>query len=207
MMGPMTPPVPAVPSVRADDVALLLDIADASISRGLKGEKPPATDVSALPGGLQERIGVFVTLTVGGALNGCMGSVEPVEPVGAAVARLAWSAAFTDPRLPALLMTDYPDLTIEISILSAPVVVPAGSRTELLGGIRAGVDGLLITAGSRRAVFLPSVWDQIPEPEQFLDRLQQKAGMKPGSWPDGMQASRFVVTKHRRMAGGASVAG
>ena len=203
----MSSPSPSVPSVQPGEIALLFDIADASISRGLRGEKPNAADVSALPRGLQEKAGVFVTLTVSGALNGCMGSVEAAEPLGSAVARLAWSAAFADPRLPVLAPPDYADLNIEISILSPLAIVVAESRGELLGRVRPGVDGLLITAGSKRAVFLPSVWDQIPDPEDFLDRLQQKAGMVPGTWPEGIRAARFIVTKHRRSAGGGSVAG
>jgi AMMECR1 domain-containing protein len=63
------------------------------------------------------------------------------------------------------------------------------------------VDGLLIAAGGRQAVFLPAVWEQLPEPAGFLDHLQLKAGLAPGRWPPDMQSWRFTASKFRRRAG------
>lgn len=67
----------------------------------------------------------------------------------------------------------------------------AAQRKGLLDQLQPGRDGLVLQAGARRATFLPAVWEQLPDPETFLDALLQKAGLAPGSWPDGLQAWRY----------------
>jgi hypothetical protein len=114
------------------------------------------------------------------------------------VARHAWSAAFTDPRLPPLEYADYEDLDIAVSVLSPLSPIAARSRAILLSALRPGVDGLLIGSGSRRAVFLPSVWDELPDPEIFVDHLFRKAGLDPAWWPGDLTAFRFTAQKIRR---------
>jgi len=183
------------------DVELLLDLADAAIVDGLLGRPPGAPPAAALPIALREPRGVFVTLTVDGDLNGCIGSIQGVEPLGRGAARHAWSAAFADPRLPPLRRADYERLTIEVSVLSPLAPIPATTRHDLLHQLRPAVDGLVIAAGPRQGVFLPAVWAQLPEPAMFLDHLQLKAGLRPGWWPPDMQAWRFTAGKFSRRAG------
>ncbi len=190
------------PEIRlgAVEAELLLDIADEAILAGLGGRLPLTPEPADLPAVLRARVGSFVTLTVLGELNGCIGSIEGFEPLGVSVARHAWAAAFSDPRLPSLRRDDYEHLTIEVSVLSRPSEIPVGSRRELLADLRPGVDGLVIEAGRHRAVFLPAVWDALPDPVEFLDQLYLKAGLLPGSWPDRMQTFRFTAEKVRRGA-------
>jgi hypothetical protein len=45
------------------------------------------------------------------------------------------------------------------------------------------------------------VWDQLPDPETFLDHLQLKAGLAPTRWPEGMQAWRFTTDTFGRGIG------
>jgi AmmeMemoRadiSam system protein A len=179
---------------------LLLDIADRAIVDGLRNLRPTVPVPDELPDELRHPVGTFVTLNVQGELNGCIGSIETDEPLGVSVARHAWSAAFTDPRLPALRWIDYERLDIEISILSPLTPVAAPSREALLGVLEPGVDGLLIAAGSRRAVFLPSVWEQLPSASTFLAHLFHKAGLAPGSWPGDLRALVFTADKFGRSA-------
>ena len=150
---------------------LLLDIADAAIVGGFLGVPPSAPPDALLPGALREHVGVFVTLMVDGQLNGCIGSIEGVEPLGHGAARHAWSAAFGDPRLPRLRPVDYSRLRIEVSVLSPLTAMLAVSRHQVLDQLRPGVDGLVIAAGCRRGLFLPAMWEQLPGPEVFLDHL------------------------------------
>jgi AmmeMemoRadiSam system protein A len=185
----------------ADDRELLLDLADEAIVEGLLGHRHPAPPGRRLTPALRQHRGVFVTLTVADDLNGCIGSIEGFEALGRAAARHAWSAAFADPRLPALRPADYPELTIEVSVLSALAPVAADSRHAVLDGLRPGVDGLVIAEGARRGVFLPSVWEQLPEPDGFLAHLQAKAGIRPDTWPAAMLAWRFTAAKFTRRAG------
>ncbi len=142
-----------------------------------------------------------MTLTVAGELNGCIGNVEGIEPLGHAVARLALSAAFDDPRLPALRPVDYPHLTIELSLLSGLSTIAAGSRADLLRALRPHHDGVVVTAGPRQGLFLPSVWEQLPSPDEFLDHLWIKAGLTPRTWPTDLRAFRFTAQAYRRRAG------
>lgn len=183
------------------EAALLLDLAEGAIVDGLSGRPLAGPDPAALPPALQEPRGVFVTLRVAGQLNGCIGSIHGTDPLGQAVARCARSAAFSDPRLPPLGHADLQSLTIEVSLLSPLAPVTAGSRQELLDQLRPGTDGLLITAGQRQGVFLPAVWDQLPDPEAFLSHLQLKAGIPLGNWPSVMEAWRFTAEKLTRRAG------
>jgi AmmeMemoRadiSam system protein A len=188
----------ALDATQAD---VLLDIADRTIVDGLRRVRPTLPAPHTLSDDLLQPVGTFVTLTVRGELNGCIGSIQTDEPLAVSVAKHAWSAAFTDPRLPALRWIDYEHLDIEISILSPLVATPAPSRTVLLDGLRPGVDGLLISSGARRAVFLPSVWEQLPSPETFLTQLFRKAGLDPAAWPDDLRADVFTADKITRRAG------
>jgi len=177
----------------------LVDVADRVIVAGLDGRRPVVPDLTGLHADLHQRLGSFVTLTVSGQLNGCIGSIEGVEPLAIAVARHAWSAAFVDPRLPQLRPSDYEHLEIEVSVLSPLVTIPAATRTELLDALRPATDGLLIGAGARQAVFLPSVWEQLPEPAEFVEHLFRKAGLSPTVWPDDLCAHRFTAQKIHRI--------
>ena len=184
-----------------DHTDLLLDIAERAIVDGLRNVRPTVPTPDELPDELHRPVGAFVTLNVHGQLNGCIGSIETDEPVGVSVARHAWSAAFTDPRLPALRWVDYEHLDIEISLLSPLAPIDAPSREALLDALEPGVDGLLISAGSRRAVFLPSVWEQLASAETFLAHLFHKAGLPPDSWPHDFRAFVFTAEKFGRRAG------
>ena len=174
-MAPLPPP----------EQDALLDIAEDAILAGLEGRRPSP------PAAPSEARGVFVTLHIDGELNGCIGTLEPDEPLAAAVARRAWDAAFADPRLPRLRPADWERLTIEISVLSPLERLDVHSLDELVDVIEPGVDGLLITAGFRRGTFLPAVWEQLPEPRTFVDQLWRKAGLVPGTWPEDLVVERY----------------
>jgi AmmeMemoRadiSam system protein A len=184
--------------VEATEVELLLDLAESTIATALAGDRPVVPTLDELPAGLRAAQGAFVTLTVAGRLNGCIGAIDGDEPLGHAVPRLALSAAFADPRLPPLRPADQSRLTIELSMLSEPMPMGVDSRAELLATLRPGHDGMIVAAGERRGLFLPAVWEQIPDPEDFVDHLWLKAGMRPRTWPPGIQTLRFSTQRHTR---------
>lgn len=188
-----------------EHVELLLDSAEVAIRAclaggNLAGSSHAGPDPERLPERLRRPCSAFVTLHVDGRLNGCIGAIDSPEPVGVCVPRLAIQAAFDDPRLPALRRQDLAGLHIEISLLSPRSTVPAGSRAELLGQLRAGVDGLIISSGDRRAVFLPTVWTQLPDPDDFLDQLLIKAGLPIDRWPTDLRAEVFTTESFGRHA-------
>jgi AmmeMemoRadiSam system protein A len=180
------------------DQTLLLDLAESAIRASFGQVEGTIGDAGELPETLRRPGGGFVTLHVAGELNGCIGTIGGTEPIGIAVARLAVQAAFDDPRLPPLRFADLGRLHIEISLLSEPSSVAADTRVALLDQLRPGDDGLIIEAEGRRAVFLPAVWEQLPEPDQFLDHLLRKAGLATDRWPPDMRAEVFTTTSVSR---------
>ena len=77
----MAPSPSSEPQVVPNDAELLLDLADASVIAGLTGRPVPLPALDALPAALRREVGAFVTLTVEGALNGCIGNIEGAEPL------------------------------------------------------------------------------------------------------------------------------
>ena len=140
---------------------------------------------------LAARAGVFVTLERDDRLLGCIGSLEPTDSLVMAVHRHAIAAAFADPRLPDVTYDDFVEMSIKVSVLSELEPVDASSRDELAGALRPGVDGVLVTAGRRRATLLPAVWEKVHDVDEFLDALWAKAALAPGSWPDGVSVQRY----------------
>jgi len=102
-------------------------------------------------------------------------------------------AAFADPRFPQLKDSELPGLRLDISILSHPRPIPAESESALLGALDPDRDGLILGVGQRRALFLPSVWRQLPDPRAFARLLIAKAGLETKGWPEGLEAKRFRV--------------
>ncbi|HVL05636.1 MAG TPA: AmmeMemoRadiSam system protein A [Acidimicrobiales bacterium] len=188
------------PSLSPEDVDVLFELADFGVREGLAGRPAPVVDPAMLEAPLRRHLGVFVTLEVAGELNGCIGTVEAVQEVGPAVPRLAWAAAFSDFRLPALTAADYPDLGYKLSLMTPLEGIPSGSEEEVLRALRPGVDGLVIRHGQATGTFLPAVWAKVPEPLEFLRHLETKAGLRPGHWPAGMRAWRYQADEHRRRA-------
>ena len=188
------------PSLSPEELDALFALADLGVRAGLAGHPAPRVDPATLAPALRQPAGAFVTLEVAGDLNGCIGSIVPEAPLGVAVPRLAWAAAFDDPRLPPLTAAEYPSLEIKLSLIGPLEPVHAGSEAELAANLRPGVDGVLIRHGTANATFLPAVWHKVPDALSFLRHLEAKAGLRPGHWPPGMQAWRYTTSDHRRKA-------
>ncbi len=169
----------------------LLRVARRSIENGLESGRPLAVDVAAFDEPLRERRASFVTLTRNGQLRGCIGHLQAIQPLVADVAENAFAAAFQDPRFNPLSAEELPTTHIEISVLGEPQPMTVGSEDELLAALRPGVDGLILEDGPYRATFLPTVWEQLPDPRDFVAALKRKAGMPPNHWSDRMRVSRY----------------
>lgn len=140
---------------------------------------------------LREPRASFVTLRRYGELRGCIGTLDVEQPLLDDVMHNAHAAAFHDPRFPPLDAVALAHLTIEISVLSALQPLSAAHRTELLRVLRPHEDGLILEETTRRATFLPSVWETLPEPEKFLDALMHKAGLDTGHWSPALRFFRY----------------
>jgi AmmeMemoRadiSam system protein A len=156
--------------------ASLLRLARDGLRRALCGGR---IDRGEHDGGLAQRAAAFVTLTVGGALRGCTGALEPRAPLGQLVPRLAARSALSDPRFRPLPESDLDRTRIEISVLSslAPIVWSA---------VIPGVHGLMVGRGARQGLLLPQVATEHRfSREQFLGAACRKAGLADETWRDG----------------------
>jgi len=135
----------------------------------------------------------FVTLERNGRLRGCIGSLTPRRPLVEDVASNARSAALDDFRFPPVEPHELTEVEIEISVLSPTEPLAAASEADLLAALRPGVDGLLLEDGPRRATFLPSVWEQLPDRRDFLTQLRRKAGLAPDHWTPTLRFERYQV--------------
>jgi hypothetical protein len=170
----------------------LLDIARRSVVMGLDSGKPAQFAVDArLPPLLATPGAAFVTLRRHGALRGCIGSPAAWRPLIQDVAEHAFNAAFKDPRFSPLHPDELQGLALSISVLTPPVALTFISEADLLTQLCPSIDGLIIQGAGCSALFLPSVWDELPDKRQFLTHLKLKAGLPAAHVLSGFSARRF----------------
>ncbi|WP_018294476.1 AmmeMemoRadiSam system protein A [Mariprofundus ferrooxydans] len=174
------------------DGELLLALARAAIGLRLG----LATDLPEGTASMQQQAASFVTLQKQGRLRGCIGSLEAYRPLVEDVAANAVAAAFEDPRFPPLTAEEFADTRMEVSVLSSLQPMPVRDEQDALARLRPGIDGVVLRFGMNRATFLPQVWEQLPEPAQFLARLKVKAGLPADFWDPDLQLHRYTVSKY-----------
>ncbi len=170
---------------------LLLEIAKASIRAGLADKAPPRIDLKPFPPEFSEPRATFVTLELDSRLRGCIGSLSAVRPLAEDIVQNAFAAAFRDQRFPPVTAEELERLDIHISLLTPSEPLAFTSEADLLRQIVPGVDGLVLEDRGQRGTFLPSVWESLPEPEQFLAHLKRKAGLPENHWSDTVKVWRY----------------
>ena len=113
------------------------------------------------------------------------------RPLIVDVTQHAFNAAFRDPRFPRLDWLELAGLSLSVSVLTPPEPMRFSDEAELLGQLLPGVDGLIIEDLGRRALFLPSVWEELADQRQFLIALKLKAGLGAGHFSPEFRAQRF----------------
>jgi len=180
---------------------ILLALARRAIATQL-GIQANAVERSA-DGWLQGEAATFVTLTLHGALLGCIGSLEAYRPLIDDVQANAVAAAFHDPRFPPLTAAEFAAVEVEVSVLTALQPLPVANEAEAMASIRPGMDGVVLEYGSHRGTFLPQVWEQLPDPAQFMANLKQKAGLPSNFWHPDVRLLIYQVNKYRQTEEGA----
>lgn len=170
----------------------LLKLAARSIEAGLGGERL-RVQAGNFPPELQARRASFVTISVEARLRGCIGTLEARRALVEDVVANAYSAAFEDPRFAPLERVEFERLDIHLSLLTVPEPMKFATEQELLAQIRPSVDGLVLQEGARRGTFLPSVWEQLPDPVEFLRQLKRKAGLPADYWSATLSVSRYTA--------------
>jgi len=172
------PAADAAPELSADDRQTLLRLARQTLLDHLSGNETSqyATESSAL----QRPRATFVTLRRRDTdeLRGCRGECEARRPLVESVARMAVAAAVNDSRFPPVMLSEIPNLKIEINVLT-PVkpIRPAD--------IVVGKHGLMIVKGEHLGLLLPEVptrfgWGR----EEFLKAVCRKAGLSETVWEE-----------------------
>lgn len=173
--------------------ATLRGIAGASIREGLTHGRALRVDAATHAPALRTPGATFVTLEIDGDLRGCIGTLEAHRPLVTDVAQNAFNAAFRDPRFPPLSALEEDLLEMHISVLSAPEALSVRDEADLLAQLVPGVDGLILSDGMRRGTFLPSVWEQLPDPREFVLHLKRKAGLPATHWSATLRVERYRV--------------
>jgi AmmeMemoRadiSam system protein A len=170
---------------------VLLPIARAAIARNFNRSHAAPEDAPWL----QEHGACFVTLTQEGELRGCIGSLEAHRPLLLDVKANAMAAAFRDPRFAPLAEVELEITQVEISLLSPMQALNFSGETDALSQLRPEIDGVVFQFGHYRSTFLPQVWEQLPDPRQFMAHLKHKAGLSSDFWAEGVTLARYTVSK------------
>ncbi len=167
-----------------EEKRILLSVARESIVCATRHEKLPQIQLEDYSKILQEDGASFVTLHTkrGKKLRGCIGSLEAYQPLILDVQTHAVGAALEDYRFPPVRPDEVNLLQIEISRLTIPKPLNYSEPNQLPKLVNVGIDGIILNDGFRRSTFLPQVWEQLPDPEEFLDHLCAKMGAEPGLW-------------------------
>lgn len=165
-----------------DEQKTLLRLARQALEHGVRNQKLPPLDKSSFTPRLYEDGASFVTLTVRGQLRGCIGALEPYQPLAEDVREHAVAAALEDPRFPPVSERELSGIEIEVSRLTRPILLDYKDANDLLSKLRPHVDGVILRDAFRRATFLPQVWEKIPDRAEFLDNLCYKMGASPDLW-------------------------
>ena len=157
-----------------------------SIGAALKGEEYIPKEI---PPVLTEYGASFVTLKIKNQLRGCIGSVYPTKPLILDLIDNAKNSAFNDSRFPPLTEDEFNQIEISVSILSSIERIKFKDERDLLSKIYP--HGIIIAERERRAVYLPVVWEQLPDREVFLKSLKEKAGLPPDYFSRTLEAYKF----------------
>lgn len=154
---------------------LLLEIARQSIEAAINQRHVPHVEVTQ--SALHEHSGAFVTLHENLELRGCIGYVDPVQPLFETVQDAAAKAALADPRFNPVSHEELQHIDIEISVIS-----PLKEMISL-DEIEIGLHGLVVENGHRLGLLLPQVashagWDK----KTFLQQTFRKSGLPAHLW-------------------------
>jgi AmmeMemoRadiSam system protein A len=140
------------------------------------------------PPPLKDPGAAFVTLRLGKALRGCIGTLRATRPTLAhEIIANAVAAATTDPRFPPVSPGELPAILYEVDILGAVEPVP---NQSLLDPERYGV---VVQAGERRGVLLPGI-EGVVSVKQQLAIARAKAQIAART---PVTLYRFTVTRFR----------
>ncbi len=189
----MAPTVSSDPVFTNGDREILFQVASDSIRYGLDHDCPLPINPLDYPDRFGDPQATFVTLHRDNELRGCIGTLEPRDPLVTSIAVNAFQAAFRDPRFTPVQYSELDRISLDISVLSKPEALAFRNQEDLLGLLQPGRDGLILEEKALRGTFLPSVWKSIDDPLQFLQQLKRKTGLSTEYWSDTIRIYRYTT--------------
>lgn len=188
-MGPMH-----LAELSEDDCGFLKQVASEALqSAVIEGKRLAADHYECSSKHLLGVGACFITLLKNGQLRGCIGTLEAYRSLLDDVIHNTYSAAMQDPRFPPVDVGELDSITLSISVLTEPELMEVVSEADLLQQLVPKVDGVILQEGARRATYLPSVWEQLPNRVDFISELKNKAGFPNNYWSDSMKCFRYQV--------------
>lgn len=177
------------------DRGILLKLAKEAIAYGLEhpDRRNYPIDTNLYRDPLRTTRASFVTLLIDNNLRGCIGTLEASRPLAADIVHNAQAAAFSDPRFDPLKQKEFDQLDIHISILSESEPMEFQSENDVIQQLIPGIDGIILEDQGHRGTFLPSVWEALPDPKQFLHHLKMKANLPGDHWSDTIKIFRYTT--------------
>ena len=178
-------------SLTEDEKIQLLSLARNTLETFIKTGTPPKFDITTneISPKLYEKYGVFVTLKKHGELRGCIGHILPKTSLFQSVIENTINSSSNDWRFNPVNVTETPDITIEISVLSQLQKINSPDDFTV------GKEGIVIRKDNNGAVFLPQVaTEQGWSRAETLCHLCRKAGLPADAWQeDGMEFYIFTA--------------
>ena len=181
-----------------DERIALLDLAEAAIEHGVQTDALIDLEAHEVEGPWARRQATFVTVYLDEALNGCIGSIEPVRPLAEDIVHNAFQAAFRDPRFEPISRSDLAALECQISVLSPLELLVAADERALCAAVEPGVHGVLLECRGQRGTLLPSVWEKCADPALFVRHVKRKAGLPADFWAEDLRAYVYTVEQFDR---------
>ena len=170
----------------------LLDLSRRAIEEYLKNknileEIPPFEKVL-------QKAACFVTLKINNHLRGCVGHLLAFQPLYKDVIENSINAAFFDSRFRPLTSEEFKDVKISISILSTPKEFKFKTKEELIAKLEKEKPGVILVSGHAKATYLPAVWEEVKNAEEFMCSLALKAGIYAFDWQVPEKVRIFLYT-------------
>lgn len=125
---------------------------------------------------LQAPIAAFVSIYLDNELRGSMGTITPSRSLLEEIIHNAKAAAFQDIRFSPLKTSEYLHSSIELALLVEPKSLSYSDIDDLRRQIIQGEEGLFLAEAAKEAGFLPQVWPESSNFEEFLSTVLGKAG-------------------------------
>ncbi len=184
-----------------DEKQVLLTLARRTVEAAVRKRGPlnheELTRGLEITGIMKKPMGAFVTLKKDGRLRGCIGSLQPVEPLYRAVISNGVNAALRDRRFRPVGESELQDLKVEVSVLTEPVGVKSHEDIVI------GCHGIIFEKGGKRSTFLPHIateqgWDLT----QTLEQLSLKANLDRNAWRSGASFQVYTAIVFSEKTGG-----